>query len=547
MPPRSRLAHLAWGSSLASVTSLRELLSALPDVEVLTAPHGLEAEVGDVVILDPEDRTEPAPDELALVIGARGKAALPAVRAAGRSGATAVAVKDAAGLVEAATDAGVALLAVRADVRWEHLEALTRDLIDSARAFEESPAGERDLFSFAQTIATLTGGPVSIEDTANRVIAYSRTDDEVDELRRLSILGWRGPERYLALLRDWGVYQRLRAGEGVVRIEERPELGIRRRLAAGIHVGKRPLGTVWVQEGATPFTSQAETALLRASRALAPRLIRHHAESSHETGLRENLLTGLLDGRVEAGPAADDLGIDPGRPCMVAAFALRTTTGPRSLERVELVNLITVHAAAYRRTTLVAASGSRIYALLPELGEGAEARVAELAGEIVEAARRHLVLEIHAGLGGVVPRLAHAALSRTDADRVLETMAKGHWTGDVATHADVRPQLLLAEILGLLAERTRLRDPRLDRLAEHDAAHGRILIPSLLAYLDALGDVRGAAGRLSVHPNTLRYRLRRAVAISGIALDDPVQRLLAELQLRQYAAEPREVDQRPDA
>lgn len=529
------------------MTSLRQLLSALPGVEVLTAPHGLGAEVRGVVILDPEDRTEPAPDELALVIGARGKAALPAVRAAGRSGATAVAVKDAAGLVEAATDAGVALLAVRADARWEHLEALTRDLIDVARAFEEPPAGERDLFSFAQTVATLTGGPVSIEDTANRVIAYSRTDDEVDELRRLTILGWRGPERYLALLREWGVYQRLRAGEGVVRIEERPELGIRRRLAAGIHAGKRPLGTVWVQEGTTPFTSQAETALLRASRALAPQLIRHQAESSHEAGLSENLLTGLLDGRAEAGSVADDLGIDPGRPCMVAAFALRTATGPRSLQRVELVNLITVHAAAYRRTALVGASGSRIYALVPELGEGAEARVAELAGEVVEAARRHLTLQIHAGLGGVVARLAHAAQSRTDADRVLETMAKEHWTGDVATHADVRPQLLLAEILGFLAERTRLRDPRLDRLAEHDAAHGRILIPSLLAYLGALGDVRSAAGRLNVHPNTLRYRLRRAVEISGITLDDPVQRLLAELQLRQYAAEPRDADEHPDA
>jgi hypothetical protein len=28
--------------------------------------------------------------------------------------------------------------------------------------------------------------------------------------------------------------------------------------------------------------------------------------------------------------------------------------------------------------------------------------------------------------------------------------------------------------------------------------------------------------------------VRRAVEISGIALDDPVERLLAELQLRQY-------------
>ncbi|MGH3373768.1 MAG: PucR family transcriptional regulator [Actinoallomurus sp.] len=514
------------------MTSLRRLLSALGDVEVLTAPRGLGVEVVDVVILDPEDLTDPKADELVLVIGARGESALPAIRAAGRCGASAVAVKDAAGLVDAAAEAGVALLAVRADVRWERLEALSRDVIDVARALEEPRTGERDLFSFAQTIATLTGGLVSIEDTANRVLAYSRTDDEVDELRRLSILGWQGPERYLALLREWGVYQRLRAGEGVVRIEERPELGIRRRIAAGVHAGTRPLGTIWVQEGATPFTGQAETALLRASRALGPQLIRHQARSSPEADLRENLLAGLLDGRLDAETVADDLGIDPARPSMVAAFALRTETGPRPLQRAELVNLITVHTAAYRRAALVVTAGSRIYALLPDFGEEAEPRVAELAGEIVDAARRHLKLAVHAGLGGVVPGLAQAALSRADADRVLDTMSGED--GAVASYADARPRLLLAEILGFLGEQTRLRDSRLDRLAEYDAAHGHILVPSLLAFLNSLGDVRGAAGRLNIHPNTLRYRVRRAVEISGIALDDPVERLLAELQLRQY-------------
>jgi DNA-binding PucR family transcriptional regulator len=96
----------------------------------------------------------------------------------------------------------------------------------------------------------------------------------------------------------------------------------------------------------------------------------------------------------------------------------------------------------------------------------------------------------------------------------------------------VRSHLLLSEILAVVGEQTRLRDPRLDELAAYDAERGGVLVPSLLAFLDALGDVRSAAGRMNIHPNTLRYRVRRAVEISGIALDDPVERLLAELQLR---------------
>ena len=53
----------------------------------------------------------------------------------------------------------------------------------------------------------------------------------------------------------------------------------------------------------------------------------------------------------------------------------------------------------------------------------------------------------------------------------------------------------------------------------------------MLAWLDAMGDVRAAAERLTVHPNTLRYRVRRAVAVGGLVLDDPRARLVHHLQL----------------
>ncbi|HKN53038.1 MAG TPA: PucR family transcriptional regulator, partial [Amycolatopsis sp.] len=239
-------------AGMAAETSLRHVLATLgePLVRVLVAPCGLGVPVEDVVILDPEDPPEAHSGDLVLVIGARGRIAGPAIRAAGRGGAAAVAIKGTGG-ADVAADAGVALLTVGAEARWEQVEALARGVVEAARIGGEAESGEvlGDLFALAQTIATLTGGLVSIEDTANRVLAYSRAGDEVDELRRLSILGREGPERYLAMLREWGVYQRLRAGEGIVRIDERPELGIRRRIAAGIHAGTQPLGVIWVQEG----------------------------------------------------------------------------------------------------------------------------------------------------------------------------------------------------------------------------------------------------------------------------------------------------------
>lgn len=523
--------------------SLEQVLLALgePLAELRAAPDGLDVAVRDVVILDPDDELEARLGDLVLVIGARGRAAVRAVRAAGRRGAVAVAVKvdraqDAVLLAAAARDGGVAFLAVRPEVRWEQLAALARGVVSTATDPGE-PLG--DLFGLAQTIAALTEGIVSIEDTANRVLAYSRSSDEVDELRRLSILGRQGPEPYLALLREWGVYQRLRSGEEVVRIDPRPELGIRRRLAVGIHAGAQPLGTIWVQESGAPLGERAERALLGAARVTALHLIRQRSQATGTLRLREDLLAGLLDARVDAASVAGEIGADADRPAAVVAFALPAdevtrSAGRTELERrrAELTSLVSVHAAAYRRSALVTPLGARTYVLLPDLPPAAA--LLGLTTEMVAAARRHLGVAVRAAVGRVVDDLADVPASRAEADRVLDAMARD-LDLDVATLADVRSTVLVSETLALLEGHPEVRDPRLTRLAEHDAEHGSDLVRSLLAYLDAFGDVRAAAARLPVHPNTLRYRVRRAAEVSGLDLDDPRQRLFAALQLRLLA------------
>ena len=59
--------------------------------------------------------------------------------------------------------------------------------------------------------------------------------------------------------------------------------------------------------------------------------------------------------------------------------------------------------------------------------------------------------------------------------------------------------------------------------------------PTLRAYLDCFGDVPRAAERISVHPNTFRYRMRRLVELFDLDLDDPDERMVLELQLRLLA------------
>ncbi|WP_310729243.1 helix-turn-helix domain-containing protein [Streptomyces sp. N2A] len=523
--------------------SLRQLLMSLgePLVELQAAPAGLDVEIRSVALLDPEDPPLARPGELILAIGARGRAAFPALRAGGRDGAAAVAVKldapgQAAALSETAVEAGIALLSVRSEARWEQIDALAR------AALESSPPGlpgagdeEGDLYSLAQTTAVLTGGIVSIEDTANRVLAYSRStdSDEVDDLRRLSILGWHGPEAYLARLRKWGVFQRLRASDEVIRIDSHPELGIRARLAVAIRSGERQLGTIWVQEGSTPLTDHCDQALLGAARVAAQHLVRRRRELSADLTLTRTLAAGLLEGTTGPQPLASHLGLDAARPAAVLGFSYGTEAPPPELARAEVGNLVSVHTAARHRSALVTQADSRIYVLLPQLPRSIDLGTLRCWGqEITDAVRRHLGLSLRGSVGCIVPALGEVPESRREADRILDAMVSVGVATTVAALPDIQAEVLVSEVLTLLSGHPEMRDPRLTALVAHDSRNQGQLAETVLAYLNAFGDVRAAAAQLHVHPNTLRYRIRRAEELTGLDLGRPDQRLLAMLQLR---------------
>lgn len=523
--------------------SLRQLLVSLgaPLADLVAAPAGLDVEVNDVVILDPDDEPDSYAGDLVLIIGSRGRAAARLVRDAARRGASVVAVKVPAGdttddLRATAHDAGVAVLAVRPEVRWDQLDAYARGVVMDAKT-TLAPEDANDLFSLAQTIAALTAGSVSIEDNANRVLAYSRSDDKVDELRRLSILGREGPADYLVKLREWGVFDRLSAGDDVVHVDERPELGIRRRLAIGIRADAELLGSIWVQEGDARLTEQAEGALLGAARVAALHLVRRRTGTAAGPRLEQDLLNSMFENRIDTAALAAHIGVDPAKPAVVVAFAeygtghaFESGRPARELRSAAITNLVSVHAAAYRRTALATTIGSRIYVLLPDLpADSGDTMVFGLAQEIVAAARKRLRRHVRAAVGSIVDKLAAVAESRHTADRVMNVMAGR--ASDVAAMADVRAEVLVSETLALIGDNPYLRDPRVTELVDYDLEHGADLVPSVVAYLDLLGDVRAAAQRMHIHTNTLRHRIKRASTVSGLDFTDPHQRLFTHLQL----------------
>jgi DNA-binding PucR family transcriptional regulator len=475
-----------------------------------------------IAIADPaEPGASLNPGDLVLGVGVSGTVAVELIQLAAAAAATGVVLRRPPGaaanhLAKQAQSSGIALHWLSDEMSWTDLH---RQLVE---ALSPVPiAVDDELADLAQTIATLTGGLVTIEDTAARVLAYSRSSDEVDDLRRLSILGRSGPAPYLALLREWGIYDRLASSEEVVEIDEHPESGVRRRLAVGVFAGDRQLGTIWVQQGQDDFPPHAKQALLGAARVTASQLVAQRSQTPSRSVATD--VGALLDGRSTSVPI--EFGRAARKPCAVAVFDVGERSSNRAADRLELdelAGIVTVQAAAYRRDAVVSQLDGRIYLLLPSL-EGTASATAVLT-EAVAAARRHLHPHTRGALGPLVDSMAGAARSRRGADRALNLGLADR----LVTFEAARPALLTRIVSEAVNNDTDLHDPRLTALAADEPELAR----TLLHYLDTGSDAARVATDLRVHVTTVRYRLRRALEQADLDLTDPDIRLATQLQLR---------------
>src|ERR1700757_3893063 len=268
---------------------LGQLLLALDAtlVSLVDSPRGLDLPVGSAALIDSDDvrlglaAAAGSADVFFLLGVADGEALRWMDKQARERGPGAIFVKGPwNSRVAGGVGAGSAVVAVEPRARWERLYQLVNHVLEhhGDRGDPVDDSGT-DLFGLAQSLADRIHGMVSIENAQSHVLAYSASNDEADELRRLSILGRAGPPEHLEWIGQWGIFDALRSGDEVVRVAERPELGLRPRLAVGIYQppadARRPpvfAGTIWVQQGSQPLADDAEE-MLRGAAVLAARIM----------------------------------------------------------------------------------------------------------------------------------------------------------------------------------------------------------------------------------------------------------------------------------
>ena len=498
-------------------------------VKLVEAPRGLDRPVRSAALIDSDDvrlglAVSAGSADVFFLLGIADTDAVGWLdrQVAAHGSPAAIFVKEPSeAVVTRAVAAGTAVIAVDPKARWERLYRLVNHVFEHRRT-DAVPDSGTDLFALAQSIADRTHGMVSIEDAQSHVLAYSASNDEADELRRLSILGRAGPPEHLRWIAQWGIFDRLRTGTDVVAVDERPELGLRPRRAIGIHRQDGAVGfdgTIWVQEGSRPLADDADE-ILRGAAVLAARIMARLAARPSAHLLAVQQLLGLADtDDVDPAGLARELRIPVDGRAAVIGFV--TTTG-----EARLSDVIALSASAFRPDAQVAANGSRVYVVLPDSGRTA-AVVSWIRGTI-SALRAELGLDMHAVIAAPVAGLAAVAAARREIDRVFDSAQRHPVFGRVTTLAEARTTVLLDEIVTLLAADERLIDPRVRGLRDSEP----VLAETLRVYLDCFGDVAGAAGTLHVHPNTVRYRIRRIEQLLTTSLADPDVRLLLSLSLR---------------
>ncbi|MFF7641103.1 helix-turn-helix domain-containing protein [Streptomyces canus] len=515
------------------VVTLGRLVETIgsPVLTVLAAPHGPDQPVRGTVLHDPADPLPAGADQLLLMPGLQPDqpTATQLVRDVAGRGYCAMVLKvrgaDTADVVAEASLRGLALFAAADEISWRHLDALLLSVLGSQGMGGEPTGGtEEGLFTLANAAGAVIGGSVAIEDLDRRVMAYSSSlDQRIDSLRREGILSRRVPEIDHNLER----YRTVLGSDGVVRFPE--ALGVLPRAAVAIKAGTQPLGTIWAVEGPQGISAEGEKALADCARMAALHILRNRNANELELQKRESALLGALEGLWATHETTFRLSIPPRAELGLLAFAASTDAAGLLALTAHLGHALTRHIVPFRPDASIATTSRAVYVLLPGSGSPAATR---LAHSVLAALRDSFGDFVRAAVAPTETDPAALPAMRREVDDILRVTTAHPDAPRVAALADVQARLLLARVGDELAAEPRLRHPSVAALVAHDADHGTDFADSLLAWLEAVGNVAEAAARLGVHTNTLRYRLRRTTELFGLPLDQPDDRLSVWLQLR---------------
>lgn len=399
-----------------------------------------------------------------------------------------------------------------------------------------------DLFELANAICACIGAPVTIEDRYSRVLAFSAGQAQADPLRIATVLGLRVPPdhvsgaarevmRQLSTSRRACFFDTAALGGGHVTMG---------RTAVAVRAGDVLLGFIWAAMN-EPLSQPLEAWLLRAADVVAVQLQRLVTETDRERQRVGELVATVLAGGLGARHALAELGLTPG-PSLVLALDIRRdperpSGGQQARFLADAERLRTafgVHLAVTSRKAVVADLDGSTLAVVPVPDQSGPDLVQRICRDFLAHADR--AGEAAIGISNVAATTADLPRARAEAERALRVVraAPPPGTEPVVRSSDVEIDSLMLELRRLCEDTGIQPTGAFSRLLEHDERKGTSLVKTVKSWLDTHGDTVAAAEALHVHPNTFRYRLRRAGEVGAVDLNQPGERFALNLQLRLF-------------
>jgi len=322
----------------------------------------------------------------------------------------------------------------------------------------------------------------------------------------------------LEAMEHHGLFARIRASAGPVRVPAMPEIGLANaRVVCPIRIGAELVGLVWIIEGESSLSELDNRAAEHAALVAALYIAHQRELASMETRLGYASFLSLLEGEHDDAQAVERarlLGFDPDGRHRVGIAVIPE---PLPLSRDAFLRRERVAArlraglgAAGTRPLLTTQLNHVAFLLAERIDTAAIARAIGDDGVVLVIGRAY------AGTAGIRRsyREARSLLNyRSDARvRTFEdALVPRVLMGDQGAR-----ESFIEDLFGPLRSRK----------------GGETLKRALLTLAASGFNFKETARRLEIHPNTLRYRLSRAVEATKLDLEDPDVRFRLQLAVR---------------
>ena len=460
-------------------------------------------------------------------------------------------------MLEEADRHSLPLFTIGQEVPWSDLmEPLLERIINAEhwrlkrsleihRRFTDLVLDGKGVNEICRTLAELLDSGVAVEDASFHLLAHAGST--TDPHRRETIARHGTPPRVLYDPQIQRMLREVTETRRPMKVPAFPHLGMHReRIIAPILAANQLLGVISILEHPPDNEELAFMAVEQAALVVALALIRDREVAEVESRVRGEFLDELMQGTYRDEAAAQrrarHLGYPlAGRHVMMVVdvddfrgFLRARQVGEDAIQAIKREFLRRVSAvirATYPRALLGSHSDS-VVALLPL---GVESRDQQARVHAIGLQLRQAIVDwrpgftVSVGFSAAVDAPDGVATAHREVRAVLDTLARfKRWSQVVAV-----PELGLTGLLaGVSDDRlVEFANRHLGPLVEHDRSRNGSLIATLKAYLEE-GEQQAAARRLSIHPNTLRYRLDRIREISGAELEDAETRLNLSVALR---------------